>query len=283
MAACMTPYVLKNGTPVPCNKCPACYKRRVSSWSFRLMQQEKVSTCAYFFTLTYDNDHVRRTEKNFLTLSKRDVQLFLKRLRKLCPNDSIKYYICGEYGTQTWRPHYHAIMFNVNIEKVPVAWDLGHVYDRNEDGTDYARVNEATVGYVLKYMCKTQRVPFHKNDDRQPEFALMSKGLGANYLSEDMVRWHKDTTGLDRNGILLNCERMYVNLLDGKKATMPRYYKNKIWSHVERKTIGVISREKMLARQKKEMDSPNYFCNYYESVAAAFRRFQSDADNRKTV
>ena len=50
---------------------------------------------------------------------KRDVQNFMKRLRKLIDNDlninedgkKIRYYISSEYGPQTLRPHYHGIVF----------------------------------------------------------------------------------------------------------------------------------------------------------------------------
>lgn len=50
---------------------------------------------------------------------KRDVQNFMKRLRKLIDNDNninengkkIRYYISSEYGPQTYRPHYHGILF----------------------------------------------------------------------------------------------------------------------------------------------------------------------------
>ena len=50
---------------------------------------------------------------------KRDIQNFMKRLRKLIFNDinlnedgkKIRYYIASEYGPKTFRPHYHGIIF----------------------------------------------------------------------------------------------------------------------------------------------------------------------------
>lgn len=50
---------------------------------------------------------------------KRDIQNFMKRLRKLIDNDlninedgkKIRYYIASEYGPTTLRPHYHGIIF----------------------------------------------------------------------------------------------------------------------------------------------------------------------------
>lgn len=177
MAECMTPFgvrdkVTNNTIAVPCGKCPACTARRASAWSFRLMEEEKVSSSAHFITLTYDTAHVPLTPSGFMDLQKRDLQLFFKRLRKaqskVDPLRRIRYYACGEYGGRTRRPHYHAIVFNVDLELIQPAWDLGQVH--------YGQVTKASVGYCLKYMSKTKRIPEHARDDRQREFALMSKG-----------------------------------------------------------------------------------------------------------
>lgn len=172
---CYSPITLKqtsdrNGATVPCSKCAACVARRTSAWSFRLMQQDKIAQSSLFITLTYDTTTVPITERGWMSLSKRDLQLFFKRLRKAessMGKSQLKYYAVGEYGTRTRRPHYHVILFNSQIEKVQSAWDKGQVH--------YGQVSGASVGYTLKYMSKPKTIPLHKNDDRQPEFALMSK------------------------------------------------------------------------------------------------------------
>lgn len=175
MSACLTPYITKldngNEVPVPCGKCPACRARRISGWSFRLMEQEKISSSAHFITLTYDTKHVPITAKGFMQINKRDFQLFLKRLRKSHSTalNPIKYYAVGEYGGRTSRPHYHAIIFNAELDKIQPAWELGQVH--------YGSVTGASIGYTLKYMSKKSRIPMHENDDRQKEFSLMSKNL----------------------------------------------------------------------------------------------------------
>jgi hypothetical protein len=53
-------------------------------------------------------------------------------------------------------------------------------------------------------------------------FSTMSKNLGIRYI-EKFKKWHKDD--LTRN---------YVPLMDGKRAPMPRYYKDKIYSQPEK-------------------------------------------------
>lgn len=177
MAECITPFTVKNkltneSQAVPCGKCPACYARRVSQWSFRLMQEEKQSQNAHFITLTYDTKYVPITANSYMQLNKADVQKFLKRLRKRSTGElpGIKYFCVGEYGGKSLRPHYHIVMFNVQIEHIQGAWDRGSVH--------YGSVTGASVGYTLKYMSKKSKIPMHRNDDRQPEFALMSKNWG---------------------------------------------------------------------------------------------------------
>lgn len=176
---CLLPIKIKNNlgdeVEVPCSKCPKCRARRISSWSFRLMQEDKVSESAHFITLTYGNTHVPITNRGFMSLAKDDVQKFFKRLRKqqdkLYPDAKpIRYYLAGEYGDKRKRPHYHAIMFNAKLELIQPAWQKGEVY--------YGTVSEASVGYTMKYISKPSQIPMHKNDDRLKEFALMSKGLG---------------------------------------------------------------------------------------------------------
>lgn len=232
--------------PVPCGKCPACISRRTSGWSFRLMQEDKRASSALFVTLTYDTDHVPITNNGFMSLQKKDVQLFFKRLRKLEKN-KLKYYLAGEYGGKFKRPHYHIILFNAFIDplafkncsprdihpkytNISKAWTLGSI----QQGT----VTAASVGYTLKYISKDKR-PTHKNDDRVSEFQLMSKGLGSNYLTEAMINWHKSD--------LIN--RMYCNIELEKKISMPRYYKQKLYDEYEL----------FLIQQKAKEDQSEYY------------------------
>lgn len=181
MAKCLTPFSkwidkTSRWQDFPCGKCPICLKRRVSGWSYRLRKQGLVSDTAHFVTLTYDSDHVPISGRGFMTLDKKDVQKFFKRLRKLSlkngNNRKINYYACGEYGGKTDRPHYHIILFNSNSADVERAWSLSGT---PIGGIHCGEVSEASIGYTLKYMCKPGRFPKFQGDDRVPEFSLMSK------------------------------------------------------------------------------------------------------------
>lgn len=270
---CFTPLQLKNKNTqtnvlVPCGRCPQCYKRRISGWSFRLMQEDKRSDSSLFLTFTYDTKHVPITSNGFMGLSKRDVQLFIKRLRKAHTKKSkpIRYYAAGEYGGKTNRPHYHIILFNAQLELIQPSWNLGQVH--------YGEVSGASVGYTLKYMSKKSKIPMHANDDRQPEFSLMSKGLGDNYTTEAMVNWHKSDLK----------ERMYLNLEDGKKISMPRYYKQKIYTESERSEIA--GHHKGLLEEKlfEQIDStPEEKNKRAQAIIAAFSRMEHEQEKRNKI
>lgn len=233
------------------------------------MQEERRSSSSWFITLTYDTDFVPITKRGFMTINKRDCQLFLKRLRKANKAKKIKYYLAAEYGTKFMRPHYHVIMFNVDVNTVTSAWGNGSCY--------FGSVTGASVGYTLKYMSKEKQVPKHRNDDRMPEFSLMSKGLGKAYLSDAMVAWHK--ADLD--------ERMYCNLFDGRKIAMPRYYKDKIYTEQERKRVAFFQRIKMVAEQEKEIqehaDDWLYWHNKAEKDLYDFKVMRQKAKEGLTI
>lgn len=286
---CMTPFNKfdkQTGTtkPCPCGKCPACIARRASGWSFRLLQEEKRSDTAYFITLTYDTKYVPITEKGFMGLCKRDIQLFFKKLRKAHfqtygYNIPIKYFAVGEYGGRTMRPHYHVLLFNAKLTvmlnqvdlkslvyfkfdgKVPVQckqWDNGHI--------TVGLVTGASVGYSLKYMCKPGKIPLHKNDDRQKEFALMSKGLGAQYLTKAMKAWHNADIE----------KRLYCVLEDGKKISMPRYYRERVYEKNQLKYAVEQLRLKLEKENDKMMLSKpsGFFTERNENIKGAFNRMK---------
>lgn len=262
---CITPFYVKDkmtgeNIPVPCSKCPPCKKRRTSGWSFRLVKEGERSKTALFVTLTYDTNYVPITNNGFMNLHKPDVQKFMKRLRKLS-NEKLKYYLCGEYGSKRMRPHYHLIIFNANPEMIEKAWAL----DNRPLGSIYiGEVNEASIGYTLKYMTKKGKIPLHYKDDRQKEFSLMSKGLGQNYLTPQMIKWHKKDLE----------KRMYCNIKDNKKIAMPRYYKDKIYSKFDKFMIS--NYVKLLAEEQENKLYDELGENYYKiTVERHIKQFET--------
>ena len=167
---------------VPCGRCVECMKLRVNSWYVRINEELKVSSSAYFVTLTYE--HEPCTPEGEPTLDYRDIQLFMKRLRK-CQIEKIRYFIVGEYGSKTGRPHYHALLFNIkNIDDVQKCWTLGF--------THIGKVQDESIFYTLKYSLK-RAVKWKKRQeyDPLPEKALVSHKLGLSFLTQKMIDYYK--------------------------------------------------------------------------------------------
>ena len=107
--------VTEQGMTVPCGKCIACRKAKAREWTLRMLHELDTSRDATFLTLTYDDDSLHVSPNTgFASLCKRDLQLFFKRLRRALPGLPLRYFSVGEYGDNTLRPHYHAIMYNLS-------------------------------------------------------------------------------------------------------------------------------------------------------------------------
>lgn len=203
---------------VPCGRCGACKTNRRNAWSFRLHQEAKNSLSTYFITLTYSDENLIY-QNGIPTLRKTDFQNFIKRLRKaqhqLSPDIKIRYYGVGEYGTETQRPHYHAIIFNMLPElqyQLPEIWDDGNI--------KCDPISDARIHYTTKY--HVDRDPHTEKQLRQPSFALMSRmpGIGSTYLQIN-AKWHKDNL----YGYIIN---------NGYKQALPRFYRDKLFSELEK-------------------------------------------------
>ena len=90
---------------LPCKKCEGCLADKRKEWAVRICHEAQCWERNSFLTLTYDEQHVPDS------IQKNHVRNFIKRLERKTDRP-VRYYACGEYGTQTRRPHYHAIIFN---------------------------------------------------------------------------------------------------------------------------------------------------------------------------
>lgn len=236
------------------------------------MHEMKRSNSASFITLTYDDEHLPLIDevvegKEYLlgrpTLSKRDFQLFMKRLRKLnstLTNDKVVYYVCGEYGTRTKRPHYHAIIFNLH----PSLLFDGVVTDVWKNG--HARIDDCnlrTIQYVTKYVMKSLGKQW---DVGQGEFSLMSKGIGKDFLTPATVNYYKQH------------QIPYVKWKDGQKLTMPRYFKERIWKD-EPEILRDFGRQALAEVTPERLDSTKVF----EIEQMNFKLKQMQYEKRSTV
>jgi hypothetical protein len=222
---CLTPMTIKRDQKgvnesftrtVGCGRCVPCLRKKQIDWCFRLQKELNNSSSACFLTLTYDDKNIPVSEGGY-SLDRRDFQLFMKRLRKHAnQKQKIKYYACGEYGDRTERPHYHAIVFNLPkpFDKyIKKAWKLGHIH--------IGTVTEASIFYTTKYALKglRRKKPYEYDElGREPQFQLMSNGLGISY-SKEIIKDY-----LVSNGTKL------LTVQGGAKKKLPRYYIDKLFT-----------------------------------------------------
>lgn len=206
----------RNFMEVPCGGCGACRHNRRSDWAFRLHQEEKNSLNSYFITLTYSDENLPCDDQTgVVTLRKKDLQNFIKRLRKhqnSYREYQFRYYAVGEYGTRTERPHYHLIGFNLHPSTIT---NLHYLWRLSDNPPHIGDVEGASIFYVAKFHMNAGN---DDDGDREPEFATMSRrpGIGINY-AETTGKWHRENS---YNHIKNN----------GYKQRLPRYYKKKIFS-----------------------------------------------------
>lgn len=169
---------------VGCGRCPECRKKRSREIFFRLACEMSTSPCL-FCTYTFDDEHFSNNN-----LDKRDIQLYMKRLRKSLPGRNIKYYFIGEYGDNTGRKHYHAILFNLTYsdeKHIKKAWKYGFV--------DIAPVESGSMAYVSGYVDKKlygEDKEEFINAGITPPFSLCSRKLGFDFIKKNWEQIVKD-------------------------------------------------------------------------------------------
>lgn len=173
---CRKPFV-RGMEAFGCGQCMPCRFNRRRIWTHRIMLESLVHRCASFVTLTYNDENLPAGG----TLVPRDLQLFLKRLRRQMPV-KLRFFGVGEYGDFSWRPHYHLALFGCDRScgsLLRKAWPSGfvHVGDLTYDSAQYV------CGYVTKKLTRSDDDRLH---GRYPEFARMSlrPGIGALAIEE---------------------------------------------------------------------------------------------------
>lgn len=158
----------------------------------------------------------------------------------------IRYFACGEYGTKTKRPHYHALIFNLpDPVFIRDAWSLldsnGHPVQFGK--IDVGNITSDSAAYCVKYLDKEKVVGKFKRDDREKEFQLQSQGYGLSYLNQNTINFHRN-----------NPERMFLTKPGGHKIAMPPYYRKKIFTEEERrKQMQIIKRQIDQQKEIKEL------------------------------
>lgn len=117
---------------LPCRNCLECTKQRAREWSLRCHFEALKYKHNYFVTLTYNDKYLPRNRvykydvdndiynvSYVPTLKKEHCFKFMKHLRTVFKrdysHDGIRFFMCGEYGSSSQRPHYHYNLFNLPL------------------------------------------------------------------------------------------------------------------------------------------------------------------------
>lgn len=194
---------------LPCGKCIECRRNHINQWTLRCVLEaaEYRDTC--FITLTYSDEHLPKYDESGhygKTLRHKDFQDFMKRFRKHLgdyhDHKKIKYFMCGEYGGKTARPHYHAIIFGHRFDDLVVHEQRSnHTIYRSETlarlwSKGFVTVGDChrgTIKYVAKYAAKRfggedaqygkklEEIQHHytkNNQNLRMEYLRASQGMG---------------------------------------------------------------------------------------------------------
>ena len=234
---------------VPCRHCVGCMLDRSRDWATRCMLEASYHEHNCFITLTYNDDHLPAkreiidtdgviAKSPYNSLQKKDFQNFMKRLRKHLEPLKIRFFACGEYGSKTFRPHYHAIIFgydfpdkvflksNFRGDKYYISKELQDAWSDPNDHKPIGNIlvtdiSFDTCAYVARYCLKksdNDMSAFYKIFNVDPEFTLMSRkpGIGRDYYEENKDKIYEDG-------------RIILSDIKGVKILRPPKYYDKLY------------------------------------------------------
>lgn len=180
-----------------CGQCLPCRVNRRRQWMWRQFLESLCHEHNCFVTLTYDRAHIPGN----WSLQPDHVRLWLYSFRKAIRPLRVRYFLCGEYGEESFRPHYHASLFGVSGATVVNNKFVADII-RDTWGRGFVQVAEfthLTAQYVAGYTVKKLK---DRKDGRSwncEEFARMSRrpGLGAGAMGVAAAALQKTYLGWD--------------------------------------------------------------------------------------
>lgn len=244
---------------VPCGKCSGCRVDKARDWALRCSHEAKMWPHNAFVTLTYNDQNFPADG----SVSKRDVQLFMKRLRKAYSDKTVRFFGSAEYSPLNKRPHYHLLIFNQFFEDQQIwknqnnqplyisqilqqLWPFGF--------STIGNVNYQTARYTAQYALKKMtgdQAPEHytwphpltgKLVRVEPEFALMSRRPGIGHT------WYEQ--------FKTDCYPSDFLIVDGKKHPVPKYYDLKLKAEAEAEIEKLKRKRKRNSLKQRENNTP---------------------------
>lgn len=246
---------------LPCRHCVGCRLDRSREWANRIVMEQCYHEDAWFVTLTYDDDHLPpafpvdpatgEIISVHATLVKHDLQCFFKRVRKNS-GQKLRYYAAGEYGSQTFRPHYHVLLFGLHLDDLK---PINKNFQKDQYYTSdfiskcwlngyhiLGKVTWQSAAYVARYTMKKATHGFDKRYYElagiEPEFQVMSlkPAIGVQYLYDHPEILDYDTFSVS-------------TLYGGRKMVLPDFFRRVL---KEQRPRDAFERSKM-SRQNVEV------------------------------
>lgn len=232
----------KPGPPLklklPCGKCAQCYLEKARQWAVRAMHETQMHAESCFATLTVEDD-------DKITLEEKDYTNFVKRLRHKRFN-TISYLMCGEYGDEKGRPHYHALIWGYRpLDAKPTSTLGNSPYSTSSEldklwghgGTSIGEITFESASYVARYTMKkldknSHRCMYVDSSTGQtwelyPEYSHMSRQIGISWLQKYLTDVYPKDEVISR----------------GTKARPPRRY-DKYLEETQKETYEAIKRRR---------------------------------------
>nr|WEW54496.1 MAG: replication initiation protein [Microvirus Sku218] len=199
---------------LPCGKCDLCREMKKANYKNKVQAQLKVNRYSYLITLTLDNktqlsllnskereyclaNQERVNYSQFTTLSKIAIDNIirnwkLKINRHYGYKVSTHYFLCGEYGSNTHRAHYHVLlMLDVPLPNLVKQTVMGNHYKSSIiDSKQYGiydiqptNNNLASCSYISKYLSKSSsndKLNYNRFEERQIRY-MLSNNKDVNY------------------------------------------------------------------------------------------------------
>ena len=241
---------------LPCGKCAGCRLERSRQWAMRCMHEASLYEKNAYVTLTYDDFHL--ADRRSLVYG--DFQDFMRRLRY--EFGKVRFYMCGEYGEENWRPHFHACLFGIDFDDkvffrnspsgfklyrskcLERLWPFGY--------STVGDVSFESAGYIARYLMKKVTGDLAKTHysyvdvatgevcQRKPEFNKMSlkPGIGAGWLD----KYESDVYPSGRV------------VVRGAEGMSPRYY-DKRWKKKDREGFEILEFERERNMRLRYLDN----------------------------
>lgn len=251
---------------VRCGKCLACREEIAKEYTLRFIQDSTDYKYLYFMTLTYRDENVPYNEKGYLTLKKDDITKYLKKINTNAKRKNLGeyiYFISGEYGDITMRPHYHCVLACNNKKIAQLFLEKWFAGSMQFDEASIQSVYY-TIGYAQKKI-KDNSYYYEANNIEEP-FRKFSKGLGKKYIEKNKYEL---------------AEKYYAQI--GKqKIGLPKYYKD----YLKDKELVNINELTKLA-EKNNNDLRRWYAKEYKlkdeiiySKDGSYDRLENDIDEK---